>query len=102
MIESGLSVGIEYSEIMKLDNKRLFVVYRGKMKYLERTLNNTDYSNRVQAIKISQALFDSKGFNENNKPLRLLRESTLEKAARIATADGISREVIRKNILGGE
>lgn len=100
LIELGLSVGMEYQEIMEMDNKRFWVVYRGKMKYLDRINRDTDLLNRKQAVKIQQARFDSDGFNRDSKLFKTKEENTLEKAARIMNADGIPPEVARKNITG--
>ena len=101
LISLGLSVGMEYSEIMKLDNKRFYKVYKGKLKYLERLSAISEDLNKIQAIKISQALFDSDGFNKVNDRFRLTPENTLEKSSRLANENKIPREVIRENILKG-
>lgn len=101
LISQGLSIGMEYSEIMKMDNKRFWLVYRGKVSYLEKVLGYTRDINKEQAMKFAQALTDVKGFNKDSKPLKLLKENALEKRLRIAKSDEIPKDVVREIILGG-
>ena len=91
---------MEYKDILSYSPKTFELVYRGKLKYIDNNLSNLNYLNKVQAIKISQAFSDVNSFNNTKYETRISKESAIEKTVRIANSDGISREIIRKNILG--
>ncbi|MBR1454523.1 MAG: hypothetical protein IJ593_07780, partial [Lachnospiraceae bacterium] len=88
LILVGLSIGINYQDIMNSNPKDYCRLYIGKLKMLENEMNNTNILNKIQAAKISQAFFDNDKFNRVDNSIRVLKETDIEKVVRIANADG--------------
>lgn len=102
LIESGLSVGMTYSEIMSMNRKRFNTVYRGKLKYLELQLNQQLVLNKNLVIKLSQAFSNNiNDFNDDDY-ISLTPDRTVDIVAKQANDNNIKLEVLKENIVRGE